>query len=71
MSGAQGAQAEGKFTPTTYESVPGGANKTRESLTSPKDAGGIEVKKAEEGEKLPQPPTQPAKQQDSGITGTG
>ncbi|XP_072968285.1 uncharacterized protein [Typha angustifolia] len=48
MSGAQGAQPERSLTPTTYESVEGGENRTKTSLYSTEDEGGIQIDKAQE-----------------------
>lgn len=48
MSGAQGAQPPGSFTATTYESVPGGENRTRAELRSREDEGYIEVDKKQD-----------------------
>ncbi|KAL5709314.1 hypothetical protein ACHQM5_020018 [Ranunculus cassubicifolius] len=48
MSGAQGTQPPGNFTPTTYESVPGGENKTRTDLRAKEDAGMIQIDKIQD-----------------------
>ncbi|KAJ1689993.1 hypothetical protein LUZ63_014148 [Rhynchospora breviuscula] len=48
MSGAQGAHPMGTTTPTTYESVEGGENLTRESLFSREDEGRIEIQREED-----------------------
>lgn len=48
MSGAQGAQPPGSTTATTYESVPGGENKTRVKVDSKEDQGAIQVDKLQE-----------------------
>jgi hypothetical protein len=48
MSGAQGAQPPGSTTATTYESVPGGENKTRVKVDSKEDQGAIQIDKLQE-----------------------
>ncbi|KAJ4787954.1 Seed maturation protein PM41 [Rhynchospora pubera] len=48
MSGVQGAQPMGTTTPTTYESVEGGENRTRASLFSREDEGRIEIQREED-----------------------
>uniref|UniRef100_A0A0E0JLW2 Uncharacterized protein n=1 Tax=Oryza punctata TaxID=4537 RepID=A0A0E0JLW2_ORYPU len=48
MSGAQGAQPMGETTPTTYESVGGGENRTRTDLRSREDQGAIQIDKVQD-----------------------
>ncbi|KAJ1284578.1 hypothetical protein BS78_03G215500 [Paspalum vaginatum] len=48
MSGAQGAHPVGKTTPTTYESVGGGENRTRMELRSREDQGAMQIEKVQE-----------------------
>lgn len=82
MSGAQGAQPMGETTPTTYESVGGGENRTRTDLRSREDQGAIQIDKVQD--KVDEPAARKvddrafdAKQvghgagADAGATGTG
>ncbi|KAJ4827501.1 hypothetical protein Tsubulata_024615 [Turnera subulata] len=48
MSGAQGAQPPGSTTATTYESVPGGENRTRVEIGSKEDQGMIQIDKIQD-----------------------
>ncbi|KAG2590536.1 hypothetical protein PVAP13_5NG408540 [Panicum virgatum] len=48
MSGAQGAHPVGQTTPTTYESVGGGENRTRTDLRSREDQGAIQIEKVQD-----------------------
>ncbi|KQK09003.1 uncharacterized protein LOC100837178 [Brachypodium distachyon] len=48
MSGAQGAHPVGQTTPTTYESVGGGENRTRTDLRSREDQGNIQIEKVQD-----------------------
>jgi hypothetical protein len=48
MSGAQGAHPFGETTPTTYESVGGGENRTRTDLRSREDQGNIQIEKVQD-----------------------
>ncbi|KAL6614821.1 hypothetical protein ACP70R_037091 [Stipagrostis hirtigluma subsp. patula] len=48
MSGAQGAHPVGETTPTTYESVGGGENRTRTDLRSREDQGAIQIEKVQD-----------------------
>lgn len=48
MSGAQGAHQVGETTPTTYESVGGGENRTRTDLRSREDQGAIQIEKVQD-----------------------
>ncbi|KAI5574622.1 hypothetical protein POPTR_010G176200v4 [Populus trichocarpa] len=78
MSGAQGAQPPGSTTATTYESVPGGENKTRVKVDSKEDQGAIQVDKLQE--KVPDAAGEGGpvfgagkdeNKKDLGVTGTG
>ncbi|KAM0938476.1 hypothetical protein DsansV1_C23g0178631 [Dioscorea sansibarensis] len=78
MSGAQGAQPKGSLTPTTYESVEGGENKTKMDPQSKKDQGPIQIDKMQD--KVPDaagkggPVFGAGKDEnkdDLGVTGTG
>lgn len=78
MSGAQGTQPKGALTPTTYESVGGGQNKTRTDIHSKEDVGGIQIDKVQDKVKdaagLGGPVFGAGKEenkQDLGATGTG
>jgi len=48
MSGAQGAHPVGQTTPTTYESVGGGENRTRTDVRSREDQGAIQIEKVQD-----------------------
>lgn len=48
MSGAQGAQPPGSFTPTVYESTEKGENKTKLDIHSREDEGGIQIDKLQD-----------------------
>ena len=48
MSGAQGAHPVGRTTPTTYESVGGGENRTRTDVRSREDQGAIQIEKVQD-----------------------
>ncbi|TVU35725.1 hypothetical protein EJB05_17628, partial [Eragrostis curvula] len=82
MSGAQGAHPVGQTTPTTYESVGGGENRTRTDLRSREDQGNIQIEKVQDkvddaagrgvdtrafGAKK----EDPSEVRDAGTTGTG
>lgn len=78
MSGAQGAQPPGRTTATTYESVPGGENKTRVKVGSKEDQGAIQIDKLQE--KVPDAAGEGGpvfgagkdeNKKDLGVTGTG
>ncbi|KAL9351974.1 hypothetical protein Peur_054654 [Populus x canadensis] len=78
MSGAQGAQPPGSTTATTYESVPGGENKTRVKVDSKEDQGAIQIDKLQEkvadaaGEGGPVfGAGKDENKKDLGVTGTG
>lgn len=78
MSGAQGAQPKESFTATTYESVPGGENRTRTDLRSREDAGMIQIDKLQDKVQEAAGKGGPVfgagkddKKQDLGVTGTG
>ncbi|XP_057458157.1 uncharacterized protein LOC130748924 [Lotus japonicus] len=78
MSGAQGAQPKESLTATTYESVEGGANRTRTDLRSKEDQGSIQVDKLQEKVNDPAGKGGPVfgagkdeNKQDLGVTGTG
>ncbi|KAG8077420.1 hypothetical protein GUJ93_ZPchr0007g3964 [Zizania palustris] len=75
MSGAQGAQPVGETTPTTYESVGGGENRTRTDLRSREDQGAIQIEKVQE--KVEEPASRKVDEHafdagaGAGATGTG
>ncbi|KAF9615401.1 hypothetical protein IFM89_023062 [Coptis chinensis] len=78
MSGAQGAQPKGALTPTTYESVQGGENKTRTDIRSKEDEGMIQIDKIEDKVEDAAGKGGPVfgagkdeNKQDLGVTGTG
>ncbi|XP_018830400.1 uncharacterized protein LOC108998328 [Juglans regia] len=82
MSGVQGTMPPELKTPTTYESVPGGENKTKTDLRSKEDQGMIQVEKEQDkvdddniaGRVGAGPAFVFAKdqeKQDPGVTGTG
>ncbi|CAL1352268.1 unnamed protein product [Linum trigynum] len=48
MSGVQGAHPPESKTPTTYESVAGGENRTRTDIRSREDEGMIQVEKLQD-----------------------
>ncbi|KAI9116556.1 hypothetical protein K1719_012723 [Acacia pycnantha] len=78
MSGAQGAQPKESRTATVYESVEGGANRTRTDLRSREDQGSIQVDKLQERVQDPAGKGGPVfgagkeeNKPDLGLTGTG
>ncbi|KAK2971269.1 hypothetical protein RJ640_005098 [Escallonia rubra] len=48
MSGAQGALPKESHTPTIYESVEGGENRTKLDIYSREDEGGIQIDKLQD-----------------------
>ncbi|GLT70503.1 hypothetical protein SLA2020_425780 [Shorea laevis] len=78
MSGAQGALPMESKTATTYESVPGGENKTKTAIDSKEDEGMIQIDKLQEKVKDAAGKGGPVfgagkdeNKQDLGVTGTG
>ena len=82
MSGAQGAHPVGQTTPTTYESVGGGENRTRTDLRSREDQGAIQIEKVQDKvddaagrgvdrSTLSAKKERPDDSADAGATGTG
>ncbi|XP_077251035.1 seed maturation protein [Tasmannia lanceolata] len=78
MSGGQGAQPKEDLTPTIYESVEGGENRTRTDIRSREEPGGIEVDKLQDKVKDAAGKGGPVfgagedeQKQDLGVTGTG
>lgn len=78
MSGAQGALLQEEKTSTTYESIPGGENKTRTDIHSQEDQGTIQIEKEQDKVEDPLAKVGPPfgvkkdeKKQDPGVTGTG
>ncbi|KAJ7949046.1 Seed maturation protein PM41 [Quillaja saponaria] len=78
MSGPQGAQPKESKTATTYESMAGGANRTKTYIHSQQDQGGIQIDKIQD--KVPDAAGKgdpvfgagkDEKKQDLGVTGTG
>ena len=78
MSGAQGALPKESKTATTYESVPGGENKTKTVVDSKEDQGMIQIDKLQDNVDDAAGKGGPAfgagkdeNKQDLGVTGTG
>jgi hypothetical protein len=81
MSGAQGAHPVGQTTPTTYESVGGGENRTRTDLRSREDQGNIQIEKVQDkvedaasrkvDDRAFAARKEPGQGGDAGATGTG